>query len=62
MCKNSDIGTSTAGDSNFPYRELVGCLTYLSMCTRPDLAYVASKLGKFNDCYKNEHFKFHIFI
>lgn len=47
--------SGTNENLNFPYREFVGCITYLSMCTRPDLAFVASKLGKFNDCAEREH-------
>ncbi|CAI7894602.1 unnamed protein product [Closterium sp. NIES-53] len=30
-----------------PYPELVGCLTYLMMCTRPDLAYPLSLLAHY---------------
>jgi hypothetical protein len=32
----------------YPYRELVGSIMYLAQCTRPDLAYAASKLGQFS--------------
>ena len=40
-----------------PYRELVGALTYLSVTTRPDIAYSVSRLGQFNNCYGTEHWK-----
>ncbi|XP_039309080.1 secreted RxLR effector protein 161-like [Solenopsis invicta] len=35
-----------------PYRELVGALMYLSVCTRPDIAHVISYLSQFN-CYSS---------
>ncbi|KAL0279164.1 UNVERIFIED_CONTAM: hypothetical protein PYX00_000774 [Menopon gallinae] len=38
-----------------PYRELVGALTYLSVATRPDIAFSVSYLGQFNDNYDNSH-------
>lgn len=31
-----------------PYRELIGCLTYLSNTSRPDLAFAANALSRFN--------------
>ncbi|CAI7794458.1 unnamed protein product [Closterium sp. NIES-54] len=34
-------------ESSGPYAELVGCLMYLSTCTRPDLAYPLSILARF---------------
>lgn len=38
-----------------PYRELVGCLTYASVTTRPDLAAAVNFLSQFQSCPNSEH-------
>lgn len=35
-------------NDKFPYRELLGCLMYLAVCSRPDIAYASSLLSQFN--------------
>lgn len=40
---------------NRPYQQLIGCLMYLTVATRPDLAYAVSVLSQFNTCYSEEH-------
>lgn len=43
-------------EKEFPYQELVGALTYLAVCTRPDIAYSVSYLSQFNlSCYSTSH-------
>lgn len=38
-----------------PHRELVGCLTYLALTTRPDISFAASCLRQFNNSYGKDH-------
>ena len=37
------------------YQRIVGSLTYLAICTRPDIAYAAMALGQFNASPKRAH-------
>ncbi|KAL0263996.1 UNVERIFIED_CONTAM: hypothetical protein PYX00_011034 [Menopon gallinae] len=39
------------------FRELVGSLMYLAVCTRPDISYSVSALSQFDDCFGEEHWK-----
>lgn len=38
-----------------PYRELIGCLMYLMMGTRPDLCFIVGYLSRFQDAANTEH-------
>lgn len=42
-------------EMNVPYQELIGCLMYLAVLTRPDIAFSVSFLSQFNTCYDNSH-------
>lgn len=42
-------------DDRFPYQELIGSLMYLAVCSRPDIAFVCSKLSQYNTCYNEVH-------
>jgi len=43
--------------TDLPYQELIGCLLYLSVCTRPDISYAVSFLSQFNNCYTRTHWQ-----
>lgn len=38
-----------------PYQELIGCLLYLSVCTRPDISFTVSFLSQFNNSHTKVH-------
>ncbi|KAG5729260.1 Copia protein [Termitomyces sp. T112] len=38
-----------------PYRQLVGCLLYLAISTRPDIAFGIQQLTQYLDCYATPH-------
>lgn len=47
-----------SGDSyvgNFPYQQIIGCLMYLAVLTRPDIAFAVGFLSQFNNSYTKEH-------
>jgi hypothetical protein len=54
--KNAPVPDSTsAWIKRTPYRSLIGCLNYLAVATRPDIAYAVGRLTSFLDCYRPEH-------
>lgn len=44
--------------SKYPYRELIGCLIYLVICTRPDLAFAVSYFSQFQNNSNDEHYTY----
>ena len=51
--KPSEIREAKMRD--IPYRELIGCLMYISVQTRPDIAYAVSKLARYFANYDGSH-------
>lgn len=41
-----------------PYRELIGCLTYATQTTRPDLCASTNYFSRFQGCCTDEHFMY----
>jgi hypothetical protein len=52
MCDEGELLTT---DKQKLYRRGSAIITYLACCTRPDLAYAASQLGKVQSCPKQKH-------
>ena len=48
-------GEQTDPDSK--YRSLIGCIMYIAICTRPDIAHAASLLSQFNNCHTETRWK-----
>lgn len=44
-------------DSVYNYRELLGSLRYLAVCTRPDISYACSQLSQFSTCFDMSHWR-----
>ncbi|UYV79989.1 K02A2.6-like [Cordylochernes scorpioides] len=59
METNLDLSVRKNGNSNerFPYRELIGGLSYLSQRTRPDIAYAVGILSRYCDDYTRKHWE-----
>lgn len=50
-------GKTNLCDDQYNYRQLMGCLMYLSVCTRPDISYACSQLSQFNNCFDVTHWQ-----
>ena len=52
-----DPSASQAESCNFPFRELIGALTYITTATRPDCAYAVNFLAQYNSCPTVDHWE-----
>lgn len=50
-------GKTSLCDDQYNYRQLMGCLMYLSVCTRPDISFACSQLSQFNNCFDVTHWQ-----
>lgn len=65
-CKTRDIpipsklylsGVNNEFNEELPYRELIGCLMYIMLGSRPDLCYAISYFSRFQNSYNSEHWR-----
>lgn len=42
-------------DAKIPYRELIGSLMYITVCSRPDIAHSVNFMSQFCNCYTEVH-------
>lgn len=54
LIKNNDVNVHL-NDESYNYRQLMGSLMYLSVCTRPDISFSCSQLSQFNNCFDKSH-------
>jgi hypothetical protein len=45
-----------------PYRTLVGALNYVTVATRPDIAFAVGRLSSFLDCYMPDHWSAAVWV
>lgn len=45
-------------DKNLPYRELIGCLMYIMLGSRPDLSFCITYFSQFQNNYSQTHWKY----
>lgn len=56
-CKFDKSDNSGIDDDIYKYRQLIGGLMYLSVCTRPDISYACSQLSQYNTCFDISHWR-----
>jgi len=50
-----DNDQGATNDASLPYRELMGALMYLAVCTRPDISFAVSYLSQFCQRFRRQH-------
>lgn len=42
-------------NTQYSYQQLIGCMMYLAVLTRPDIGFSVNNLSQFNNCYGENH-------
>jgi hypothetical protein len=53
--KKRKASTALGSEPKVPYRELIGCLLWISMGTRPDISYAVNQCARYSSDPKPEH-------
>lgn len=56
-CKLVKPEKATLDDNRYNYRQLIGSLMYLAVCTRPDIAFACSQLSQYNNGFDVTHWQ-----
>lgn len=56
-CKLDVSDGNCLNDNIYQYRQLLGSLMYLSVCTRPDISYACSQLSQYSTCFDVNHWR-----
>lgn len=50
-----DVTNAEQGSETFPYRQAIGCLMYLMVCTRPDIAFAVGRMSQYCENPQKSH-------
>ena len=57
IISKAEEGEELLDTARYPYNELVGCLLYVSVCTRPDISFAVNRLARYMQAPTPRHWK-----
>ncbi|CAL8095938.1 unnamed protein product [Orchesella dallaii] len=58
MQPNLDLSPAENIETEYPFRQLIGSLLFLSRTTRPDIAFAVARLSQFTTCFDERHWTY----